>query len=176
MKRGLWIFAIVTALLIGAGSFWATRAVGQGDTARTRPGAGRARRFRPGRVARWLGLTAEQAKALRQADPTFDTEAAELRTQLTGRRKTFAQLLENDESSDQQLLQQLDKVIETQSRLERRVTQHLLKVRRLLTPQQRRRLLGLAASGVRRHGAGRRGRSPRTRPGPGAQTRPGQAP
>jgi len=167
------MFTIVSAVVIGASAFWAVSVPGQ---ARTRPASTRpvgAPQRHAARLARWLGLTGEQMRLVHMADPSFVEEAGRLRGQLVEQRREFARLLESDETSDEQLLEQLDRIVDTQAALERRAVDHLLKIRRFLTPEQRRRLFHLAARGVRGHGPPSRwdgGDRGQRRPGP--QSRP----
>ncbi len=87
-------------------------------------------------------------------------------------------MLEDPAAWDESVLAQVDQVAATQKKLERRVVEHLLKVRKQLTPQQRKRLLEMVARGVRGKGMAwrrRQGmprqRGPGTRPGPGGDRR-----
>lgn len=54
-------------------------------------------------------------------------------------------------ATDQDILDQVERVIAAQDTLERRVAQHIVAVRGHLTPDQQKRLLGLCAKQVRKH-------------------------
>ncbi len=154
MNRLAWTINIATALLVGAGSFWAAAAIST-PKPDTQP-APTTRDVEPGaEMVRWLRMDRQQARRVRLADPGFMLETMQLRQQLHQQREKLAGLLEDDASSDEAVLEQVEKLIEVQGQLERRVTNHLLKIRKQLTPEQRKRLFGLAARGVRRHGRGR---------------------
>ncbi|MBM4037182.1 MAG: periplasmic heavy metal sensor [Planctomycetes bacterium] len=131
--------AIAVAVLgAGVGAFVATVA----SRAATR-------REPPPPVARWLGLTDEQAKAVEQADPRFATETDALRTDLCEKREALAALLEDPQSPKDRILAQVEQVIAAQDTLTRRVAQHLVAIRPLLTPEQQKQLMGACASGMR---------------------------
>lgn len=152
MKTWHGLLGIVSALLIAIASFWATLAVGQGH-GRTGHG-GRGPHCMRG-LMRWLNLSEEQTTHVYDADPGFSENALKLRRELDAARETLANLLEDAGSSDEAVLDQIEKVVGTQSQLERCVAEHLLKIRKILTPDQRKQLFKLAATGVRGHGKGR---------------------
>lgn len=73
---------------------------------------------------------------------------------MTSRKPTDAELVAAVASGDLSALGDLvhrhqDRVAEAHAALERRVAEHLLAIRPLLTPEQQRKLLGFCAEGVR---------------------------
>jgi Spy/CpxP family protein refolding chaperone len=73
----------------------------------------------------------------------------ELKGHMTQAREALAKTLEDPNASDQTVMEHVDRVAEAHHRLERRAAEHLLKIRGLLTPEQRAKLLDAAASAVR---------------------------
>ena len=145
-RVGIIVIAALS-LAAGMGSFLATQAVGTAGEG-WQPGGG----FEHGvhePLIRWLELSDEQAGAMRKADPTFGDEAEALSAELDRQREKLAGLLELVTASDQQIMAQVERVIAAHDTLERRAARHVLKIRHHLTPDQRRRLMGLAAGGVR---------------------------
>jgi len=138
MKLPAKILIAVTALGAGVGGFVATVA-----------SRGATRRDPPPPVARWLGLTDEQAKAVEQADREFTAETDALRADLCEKREALASLLEDPQSPKERILGQVEQVIVAQDKLTRRVAEHLVAIRPLLTPEQQKQLMGACASGVR---------------------------
>jgi len=138
MRHATKVMILAVAVAAGLGAFVATVA--------TR-GATRPEPRQP--VARWLGLSADQTKAVEQADPAFATETDDLRTDLCGKRDKLAGLLEDTQTPKQQILDQVELVIAAQDKLTRRVAEHLVTIRPLLTPQQQKQLMGMCASEVR---------------------------
>ncbi|MCO6437900.1 MAG: periplasmic heavy metal sensor [Phycisphaerae bacterium] len=104
----------------------------------------------PDPLARALGLSPEDARALHDRDPSFGADLRKLRDQLDATREDFARLLEDPSTPEQTLRDQIDRVIDTHNQLERRVFEHILALREELDPKQRRALLSLCAEGVRR--------------------------
>ena len=97
----------------------------------------------------FLGLTDDQIKAIDRADPDFDQQAADLIKRRSEARDELAKLLEDAGATDVQLLKAVEATIEAHNALERRVARHILLVREHLEPQQRSRLMGLCAEGIR---------------------------
>jgi len=138
MRPATKLMIAAVALAAGVGAFLATVAA---------RGATRPAPRQP--VARWLGLSDEQAKGVEAADPTFSTETEGLRADLCGKRDKLAGLLEDTQTPKQQILDQVELVIVAQEKLTRRVAGHLVAIRPLLTPQQQKQLMGMCASEVR---------------------------
>lgn len=125
-----------------------------GDRPRTRGDRDRRdgddRGRRDNHMRRFLNLSDEQVKQVREADPKFRDDMRTIVQNLRTQRAKLAELMRSDESSDDQIMAQLDQVIEADAKLERRATEHLLKIRPHLDEDQRRRLMRLAA--MRLHG------------------------
>ena len=155
-------------LLAGLGAFVATltamggrgQAEGQGDAQPADQPGGKEGSAGRGRcpVGRWLDLTPEQAEAIEKADPAFVGESAALTDTLSHEREALARLLEDAKTSDDQVRAQVEAVIVAHNKLERRVANHLLAIRKHLSPIQQKRLMHRCAAGVRRAGRGGRGR------------------
>jgi Spy/CpxP family protein refolding chaperone len=103
-------------------------------------------------LCNWLKLSEQQRQSVRATDPTFVDEAGGLRQQVEADRMALAALLENPGSSDRQIMDQIERAIASHDALERRVARHMLAIRPILTPEQAKQLMGLAASGVRNAG------------------------
>lgn len=127
----------------GIGSYLATVSMGQPRN------AGQAAHGGEREVARWLSLTSEQEQKLQAADPSFESDRLALHQELDAARDDLIAVLEKDSASDQEILAKVERTIDIDARLERRVVQHLLKVRTQLTPQQRRQLFEVSAEQIR---------------------------
>ena len=103
-------------------------------------------------LCNWLKLSQQQRASVRATDPGFVDEAGKLRQDAEADRMALAALLEAPGSSDQQIMAQIERVIASHDALERRVATHMLAIRPILTPEQAKQLMGLAASGVRNAG------------------------
>jgi len=128
----------LVALAVGAGAFLAT------VQSRAEPAESPACP-----LGEWLRLPTDQCRTVCGADPTFRTESADLARQVGTERLTLADLLEDPATPGPDILAQLDRVTEAHAALERRVAEHLLIIRPLLTPEQQRKLLAFCAEGVR---------------------------
>jgi len=157
---------LAVSLVVGVGTFVTTRPTnGASTTTGAAPSDDRPRWGRLAVMGQWLGLTEEQRTRISQQDPTFWREVIDLRNSLATERDRLAKLLEDPKSTDQQITDQVERVITLGNQLERRVMKHLLAVRGQLTPEQQQKLLSLCASGVRQ-GMGWHG-GPPARWGPG---------
>jgi hypothetical protein len=98
-------------------------------------------------------------------DTAFAGESRELRQRADEDRGRLAELLSDQNAGDEVILAQVEKVIASHDQLERRVAQHLLKIRKQLTPDQQKQLMGLASDSVRQGGyRWRGGRGPSSVP------------
>jgi hypothetical protein len=100
-------------------------------------------------IARWLRLDESRARAVNELDPAFPKELAALRQNLDESRLALASLFEKANASNEELHRQIEATIEAHNRLERRVADHLIKVRQHLTPAQQAQLFNLVAESVR---------------------------
>ena len=96
-----------------------------------------------GRLAQRLGLNQEQAKLLQEKDPDFEANSMNLRFALMTEREKLLSIFENPDSSDDELLQQIENFIATYSSIERRIAEHVLVLRPYLTVEQQKWLIGL---------------------------------
>jgi len=95
------------------------------------------------RLARRLRLDQEQIDILQDKDSGFEADSTQLRDALLAERTNLLALFENPQSTDDALLQQIDKLIEAHSQIERRITEHVLVLRPYLTVEQQKWLIGL---------------------------------
>ena len=95
------------------------------------------------RLTRRLGLNQEQAKLLEEKDPDFEANSMNLRYALMTEREKLLSMFENPNSSDDELLQQIENFISTYSSIERRIAEHVLVLRPYLTVEQQKWLIGL---------------------------------
>lgn len=108
-------------------------------------------------------------------DPGFPEESKKLNDAVASDRAKLAELLDNPSANEEAILAQVEKVIATHDQLERRVAQHLLKIRSQLSPEQQKQLMGLASESVRQGGyRWRGGRGPTTAPTTQESTHPGR--
>jgi Spy/CpxP family protein refolding chaperone len=130
----------------GVGSYVATVTIGRGGAAvaaastDTRPES---------HLTRWLSLTPEQLKLLQAEDATFDTDRRRLQEEQDAARDALVAALANEAASDEEIRSKIDRALDAHGRLERRVADYLLKVRKHLTPTQRQRLFAACAEHVR---------------------------
>jgi len=104
----------------------------------------------------WLTFADEQDKAIQQSDPDFDTEAAELSLAFIAERQQLARLLDAPASTDEQITAQVERIIEANHALIKRVVAHILAVREHLSSQQQQQLMRLCSNIMRgRTGKGR---------------------
>ena len=106
------------------------------------PGYGQRFRFMD-RLTNRLRLTSEQVILLQENDPNFESESINLYNELMAERQKLLSVFENPQSSDEELLEQIDSLISTHSRIERRIAEHVLILRPYLTVEQQRWLIGL---------------------------------
>ena len=95
------------------------------------------------RLARRLRLDEGQVNLLQEKDSEFEKEATDLRNLLLGEREKLLSLFEDSDSEDDQLLQQIERLVTAQSRIERRIVRHVLVLRPYLTVEQQKWLIGL---------------------------------
>jgi hypothetical protein len=97
------------------------------------------------RLASLLQLDQEQVNLLNQEDADFETESIDLRNRLLAERAKLLTMFEDPGSGDDQLLQQIEKLIAAHSAIERRVVRHVLVLRPYLTGEQQKWLIGLCS-------------------------------
>jgi len=121
---------------------------GRGQAGRGRRGGangagyGQRRRYRGG-LAQCLSLTEEQMLIAQEQDPDFEVEAAKLRDILLTEMAELLDVFEDPQSTNDELLQQVDKLIMAHSQIERRIASHVLVLRSHLTVEQQKWLIGL---------------------------------
>ena len=128
----------------GGGPDGRGRGYGRGGGAGRGGGGGYGMRLRiRDRLVRRLGLDQEQARLLQEKDPDFEANSMNLRYILITERQKLLSLFENPDSGDNELLQQIEKLISTHSSIERRIAEHVLLLRPYLTVEQQKWLIGL---------------------------------
>jgi Spy/CpxP family protein refolding chaperone len=136
---------LILACIAGVVSFYITRGLNA-----------RSEYSNQGSMKAWLAFTDEQDEAIRRSDPDFDTEAAELSLAFIAERQQLARLLDAPASPDEQVTAQVERVIEANHALIKRVVAHILAVREHLSPQQQQQLMRLCSNIIRgRAGKGR---------------------
>ena len=107
-------------------------------------GGSQGSRLRVGnRLAHRLRLNEEQARVLGEKDPGFEADSLRLRDVLLAERAKLLSAFEYPQSSNEGLLQQLDRLISATSEIERRIAEHVLVLRPHLTVEQQKWLIGL---------------------------------
>ena len=101
------------------------------------------RRRQRGRLAQRLNLTDEQIQITSEQDPNFESDLIQLRNTLLTERAKLVQVFEDAQSNNEQLLEQIDRMISAHSRIERRIARHLLVLRQHLNAEQQKWLIGL---------------------------------
>ncbi|KPK43522.1 MAG: hypothetical protein AMJ65_05545 [Phycisphaerae bacterium SG8_4] len=117
---------------------------GRGSRAGRGGGGGYGMRLRArDRLARRLRLDEGQVSILRDRDSGFEADSMRLRDILMAERAALLALFEDSKSADEELLQQIDKLILAHSQIERRIAEHVLVLRPYLTVEQQKWLIGL---------------------------------
>ncbi|MGN6368660.1 MAG: periplasmic heavy metal sensor [Phycisphaerae bacterium] len=142
MKTRWWLSIGAVCVLAGAAAFFA----GRGTVAAAPPDP----------LSRWLALSPEQSDNVQKDDPGFSSDLPALAAGARQERQKFSELLENPASTDEAIRGQLQRVLDADAALQRRVLDHVLKVRDHLTAAQQEQLMALCAQGFR--GGMRRGR------------------
>ncbi len=95
------------------------------------------------RLARRLRLDEGQVSILRDKDSDFEADSVQLRDVLLAERAKLLVLFEDPQSTEEELLQRIDKLIRAHSQIERRIAEHVLVLRPYLTVEQQKWLIGL---------------------------------
>lgn len=101
-----------------------------------------------------LDLNEEQYSRILQVDPDYEQDAAAFSAGYRAERQQLGQLLMDAESSDSRITEQVEAVLEANSRLVTRIVDHILIVRDSLTPEQQQQFTELCNRIIR----GRQGR------------------
>lgn len=100
-------------------------------------------------IALWLRLSPEETEKMASEGASFFKERPKLESALYAERRKLADLFENEDVSDKDILEQVERVIAVNSSLERCVASYLVGLRHHLTDEQRGRLYRRCAKGVR---------------------------
>ena len=135
MTRQVRLITTVAGAIVAGGVVFAIAAgvspLSTGSDDATSRGAKDAPATRPADDAhakRWLGAN--------DADPEYHVQMRQLTEDMRRQRKELARLLEQPEVSDALVKEQSEKVLAAQSALERRVVDHVLKIRGKLAPER----------------------------------------
>jgi hypothetical protein len=123
------------------------RGMGRGAGGRGYGGGGGAgygigRRLRGG-LAQDLRLTDRQIAIAQRQDPNFQVDAAQLRDALLAARAKLLGMFEDPNTTNNELVAQIEKLILAHSQIERRIAKHVLVLRPYLTADQQKWLIGL---------------------------------
>ena len=139
------VVTLFLAAVVGVGSFYITRSL-EADNVYSAQVS----------MRNWLAFTDEQVKSIQQSDPYFYTEAAELSLAFISERQQLARLLETPGSTNEEITAQVERVIEENHALIRRVVTYILAIRKHLSPQQQQPLMHLCSNIIQgRAGKGR---------------------
>ncbi len=160
IKRNYVLLSIIAAAF-GGGSFVATNAWQPPTPGRPVGGLGlgpgpatcASRPCNPNQCCKslsgWLQVSPQQQERLGSVDAGFIEDQARLEAALFAERQKLAGLFEKEDSTGEDILQQVERVIEADNALERRVAKHLVALAPHLTSEQRDRLYGCCAKYVR---------------------------
>ncbi len=118
-------------------------------------------------LASWLGLGSQQVSQVEQITREYSGQRIKFESTLFAERQKLAELFESDTATDGEILQQVERVIEADSSLERCVVAHLVALRSHLTGKQRTQLYRRCAEGVRDAGGCQWRHSGQSKPGSG---------
>lgn len=111
-----------------------------------RGGGGRGygqRQRQRGRLAQRLGLTEEQMLIAQEQDPNLDSDLTRLRNTLLTERAKLLEMFENARTGNEELLEQINKMVSAYSQIERRIARYLIVLRPYLNAEQQKWLIGL---------------------------------
>ncbi|MHC4494818.1 MAG: hypothetical protein ACYSYM_03230 [Planctomycetota bacterium] len=95
------------------------------------------------RLAHRLRLDEEQLRVLQEKDSGFEADSERLRDVLLTERAKLLAVFEDRQSTGEELLRQIDRLISAHSQIERRIAKHVLVLRPYLTIEQQKWLIGL---------------------------------
>jgi len=101
------------------------------------------RRGQAGRLAQRLGLTDEQVSIIQEKDPDFEADLTQMRNTLLAERAELLNVFEDARTGNEELLNQIGKLVSAHSQIERRIARHLLVLRPHLNAEQQKWLIGL---------------------------------
>ena len=153
-KRNILLTLVIVAAVVGA--HLATVAVGK-------PSAMRPPQGPDNMLVRWLGLSGDEATTVTAAHKSFRRDMRRLQRRVEIESLELASLIEADETTDQQLLAQFDKVSNAHVAVHKRVAELVLAVRPHLDSDQRARFNDM----ISRHLRGKSGRGGRGEGGRG---------
>jgi uncharacterized membrane protein len=135
MNSKLWIFIALACLVVGGISFTVGRRAASAQAADP--------------VGRWLALSPEQTAEVQKDDAPFAADMQSLGNRVRQERQKLADLLESASTPDGEMHAQLQRALDADAALQRRVLDYVLRVRPHLSAEQQRQLLGLCAQGFR---------------------------
>jgi hypothetical protein len=90
-----------------------------------------------------LKLSDEQIEQIKRLDPSFEADTARFGFALKEEQKRLVSMFENPRIDDNELLEQIKRLILVHNKIERRVAKHVLLLRPHLTVEQQGWLVGL---------------------------------
>jgi Spy/CpxP family protein refolding chaperone len=147
MKRTTWML-LGSCIMVGLLVFLVTVKAGNASSV---PATGNAV---PAPLSQWLALSPAQQRDLEKDDPNYDADWMALRNAVWAERQSLATMLQATEAKEADVLAQVDRVSAAENALQRRVTQHILRLRAGLTPEQQQNLMGLCANAISGQGRG----------------------
>ncbi len=159
-KRNILLTFVIVAAIVGA--HLATVAVGKSSAMKPPQG-------RDNMLVRWLGLSGDEATTVTEAHKSFRRDMRRLQRRIDIESLELASLIEADETTDEQLLAQFDKVSNAHVAVHKRVAELVLAVRPHLDADPRARFNDM----ISRHLRGKSGRGGRGKSGRGGHRGPG---
>ncbi|MFC1783147.1 hypothetical protein ACFL02_06135 [Planctomycetota bacterium] len=129
------LIMLLAACTAGTGSFFVTRSLEEKEN------------FTQDKtIQNWLDLSEQQNRAVQKSTPDFRTNAGRLSANYQNERRELVLLLKNPNSSDEQILDQIENVIQANGKLFRCVVGYVLSVRPYLSVPQHRRLMNFCGN------------------------------
>jgi hypothetical protein len=94
-------------------------------------------------VAEMLNLSGDQSNGIQKDDPKFEEEMKTMSENLEAQRHKLLELLQSTDAKAEAINAQLEKTLQADAAMERRVISHLLVMREHLNPAQSRQLMNM---------------------------------
>lgn len=155
--------AVVAALVVG----WYRKPYREYRGRIHREANGETWRGRTRRLAHHLQLSDDKAERLDSIGGVHSEEVTEIRTLLKQVREELFVLMEQEEASEEEILQKVNEISELQGELEVQLVKKLLAIRSILSPEERERFLQLMKrhKGSHMYGPSRRQKPRYQKPG-----------
>jgi len=155
MKKNLFIIGFIfsvtvnVAVLVSLGYFWYKGRKVREIRSQEMPRFG-------GPLERALALSHEQIEAIRALRKDFDPSIADLRMAIRLKRQELMMLLNEPNPDTVQINRKIAEIVSLQEKLEKLTIHHLIKMKRILTPEQMRKLHSLIEKRIMYGGPERR--------------------